>query len=239
MEPDFVKNEEASERWPRAAGLGSLPWGIPAHPIASHSCSRLGQGLVSDVHSLKHPDCNCKKLMHSLQGDLTLRWLKVDFHTPPALGAPSAGNDLVPGYHLVKLASGNEERSALQHPGSDFISAECFSRPGMQEYLRQGKEAIFARKGCWASRWRRNAEELLGDCRKNVWIERKFFFMGYIDNTHFFRLVCRNGFFSHCKSKLIVLEVFLNLVWSLQDGVWNSMQCSFTEIGNSTRDFGT
>lgn len=53
--------------------------------------------------------------------------------------------------------------------------------------------------------------------------------------THvFFRLVCRNGFFSHRKSKLILLKVFLNLVWSLQDGLWNSMQCSCTEIGNGT-----
>lgn len=55
-----------SERCPRAAGLGSLQRGIPAHPTASHGCSKLGQGLLSDVHSLEHPDCNCKNLTHSL-----------------------------------------------------------------------------------------------------------------------------------------------------------------------------
>ena len=42
------------------------------------------------------------------------------------------------------------------------------------------------------------------------------------------------AFFNRWKSKLIVPRVCLNLVWSLQDGLWNSMQCSCTEIGNGT-----
>lgn len=63
---------------------------------------------------------------------------------------------------------------------------------------------------------------------------REALFMVFIDNTFFFRLVCRNGLFQCWKTKLIVLKVFLNLVWSLQDGLWNSMQCSCTETSNGT-----
>lgn len=66
-------------------------------------------------------------------------------------------------------------------------------------------------------------------------VDREEVFFHGLHRWHvFFRLLCRNGFYSH-KSKLIVLKVFLNFVWCLQDGLWNSMQYSGTEIGNGTR----
>lgn len=135
------------------------------------------------------------------------------------------------------------------HPVRDFISTECFSGLGMQGDI--SREVIFARKGCCASRWHRKRCRRyywVTGRKTYVWGGRSFHGF-HREHVFSFNLICRNGFpfletqngktqnptngFSNgWECKFFVLEFCgfffffsLNLIWSLQDGLWNSMQC--------------